>query len=101
MRPKKLALIQSIQVSKFPLRPARYWRSGAARPAYSSTPWPAPARRPARWSWPTTMQTGDGRLRTMTQVLEDVLSYFAPDPPPVPSSFAELCRIVEQVEGVH
>jgi hypothetical protein len=46
------------------------------------------------------MQTGDGGLPATIRALAHDLSSFAPDPPPVPSSFVELCRIVEQVEGV-
>jgi hypothetical protein len=46
------------------------------------------------------LQTGDGRLPTTIQALSRHLASFDPDPPPVPASFAELCGIVERVEGV-
>ena len=45
-------------------------------------------------------QTAWGRLPQTLQALARHLASFAPSPPPVPASFGELCRIVEQVEGV-
>jgi hypothetical protein len=46
------------------------------------------------------LQTGDGRLPFTIEALSRHLASFDPNPPPVPASFAELCRIVERVEGV-
>jgi tetratricopeptide (TPR) repeat protein len=45
-------------------------------------------------------QTASGRLDSALQALSHDLTSFEPGPPPVPSSFVELCQIVEQEEGV-
>jgi len=45
-------------------------------------------------------QTGSGRLATTLRNLAIDFAQFIPDPPPLPESFDELCRMVEAVEGV-
>jgi len=45
-------------------------------------------------------QTGSGRLATTLWNLAIDFAQFIPDPPPLPESFDELCRMVEAVEGV-
>jgi hypothetical protein len=46
------------------------------------------------------LQSGSGHLTTVLSNLAIYFAQFAPEPPPVPASFDELCTIVEQVEGV-
>jgi hypothetical protein len=46
------------------------------------------------------MQSGGGLLPQPIQTIARQLASFGSMPPPVPSSFAELCRTVEEVEGV-
>jgi tetratricopeptide (TPR) repeat protein len=46
-------------------------------------------------------QTGSGWLHSTVQAIAQGCAAFAPDPPPLPSSFQELCGLLEQVEGVH
>jgi len=45
-------------------------------------------------------QSGSGHLLSTRPTLAQHLASFAPDPPPLPASFDELCRMVEAVEGV-
>lgn len=45
-------------------------------------------------------QTGSGGLATTLRNLALDFAKFAPDPPPLPDSFDELCCMVEAVEGV-
>jgi hypothetical protein len=46
-------------------------------------------------------QTGSGWLRSTVQAIAQGRAAFAPDPTPLPSSFDEVCSLVERVEGVH
>jgi tetratricopeptide (TPR) repeat protein len=46
-------------------------------------------------------QTGSGMLASTLRNLVIDFAQFAPDPPLLPASFDELCRIVEAVDGVH
>jgi len=46
------------------------------------------------------LQTSSGKLATLVRNLVIDLAEFAPQRPPFPASFDELCAIVEQVEGV-
>jgi len=45
-------------------------------------------------------QTGSGRLTSTLGGLALHFAEFAPKPPPLPASFDDLCRLVEEVEGV-
>lgn len=45
-------------------------------------------------------QTGSGRLASTIQGLAIHFADFVPEPPPLPASFDELCRLVEATEGV-
>ena len=47
------------------------------------------------------LQTRDGFLSTTLRNVAIDIAKFAPEAPPLPESFEELCEIVEQVEGVH
>jgi tetratricopeptide (TPR) repeat protein len=46
------------------------------------------------------MQIGSGELTAALQNLAEDFVEFAPDLPPFPDDFAELCRLIEAVEGV-
>jgi hypothetical protein len=47
------------------------------------------------------LQTGSGGLPSTLQNLAMDFAEYAPGLPPLPDDFAELCRLVEAVEGVH
>ena len=46
------------------------------------------------------LQTSSGALTSTLQHLARDFAEYAPDLPPLPADFAELCRLVEAVEGV-